>query len=311
MKKPLVLLGGVAVLLILIYALMNSSEKRALTETVKTNFIGADSGVVNRIVVNRLGESVEFSKANEIWNVLDAGKQQRADQMVLAQIANIASNLTVGDIISSNPEKQMLFQVDTLMGKRVTFFRDSQELGQLVVGKAGGDFRSTYVRKPESSDVYLAQSALSRFFDRPARGYRDRIVAPLDTSRINRIEIASKEFNYSLVRLDSIWSVTGDKTPTFVADHGKAQQILGLLGNLRVADFVSDADRDTINFATAQDMVTAHLNDGSSVSMVFRAKTAEARDFYVRFSTSPDLFTVFEGTHKSLIKKPEDFKPGA
>ncbi len=311
MRKSLLYMCALAVLLLAAYLVMSQMEQRALTPHEATNFVGADSGMVNRIVVTRLGEQVELNKSGDSWTVIDAGKPQRADMMVLEQIANIASNLTVGEIISSNPEKQMLFQVDTLLGKRVSFYRDTKALGELIVGKAGSDFRSTYVRKPESNDVYLAGMALTRFFDRSARGYRDKVVAPLDSAKMTMIDVKGKDFEYNLIRIDSIWTLKAGNEPAFVADHGKALQMIGMLANLRVADFVSDAERDTISFESAHDMVTVHMIDGSSVSLILRAKTAEAKDYYVKFSTLEDLFTVFEGTRNSLMKKPDDYKPGA
>ena len=310
MKKSLLTLGGIALVLILIYIVMSKSEQAALAPHEANNFVGADTGAVNKIVIKRLGEEATLERTGDGWNVLDAGSPRRADKNIVEQIANLAHGLTVGEIISSNNEKQMLFQVDTLMGRAVSFYHDDQPLGTLIVGKAGSDMRSTYVRKPESNDVYLAPIPLTRILDRPARGYRDKIISPLDTSRISMVEIKSKEFNYAVVRVDSIWTVKVGNAPAFVADHTKAQQLITLVGNLRVADFVADAVRDTVDMSGATDIVTVVLNDGSSVGMTLRLRGEASKDYYLRFSTANELFTVFEGTHNGLIKKPEEYKQG-
>ncbi|MGB5107384.1 MAG: DUF4340 domain-containing protein [Candidatus Zixiibacteriota bacterium] len=310
MKKSLMTLGGIAVVLILVYVVMSRSEQAALAPHEASNFVGVDSGAVNKIVITRMGEEAQLERSGEGWNVLDAGNLKRADKMIVDQIANLAHGLTVGDIISSNSEKQMLFQVDTLLGRKVSFYHDDQPLGTLIVGKAGSDMRSTYVRKPESADVYLAPMPLTRLLDRPARGFRDKIISPLDTARINMVEIASKDFHYAVVRVDSIWTVKVGNDPAFVADHAKARQLLTLVGNLRVADFVADAVRDTIDMAAATDLITVYLNDGTTVGLTLKAKGEPSKDYYLRFSTDNDLFSVFEGTHKGLIKKPEEYMQG-
>ena len=80
--------------------------------------------------------------------------------------------------------------------------------------------------------------------------------------------------------------------------------------DLRVADFVADAVRDTVNMAGATDVVTVVLNDGSSVGMTLRLRGEASKDYYLRFSTANELFTVFEGTHNGLIKKPEEYRQG-
>lgn len=310
MNRSLTLLGVAAAALILVLVLLNQSERRALSPHEAANFVGADSGAVNKIVVKRMGNEALLERTGDGWNVIDAGTPRRADKMVVDQIANLAHNLTVGEIISSNAEKQMLFQVDTLLGHTVEFYRDGQMLGNLIVGKAGSDMRSTYVRKPESNDVYLAQASLARLLERPARGFRDKIVAPLDTSKVAMIEVASKDFKYSMVKVDSIWTVMTGSEPTFVADHMKALQLVGLLGNLRVADFVSDAERDTINLNEAIDQITVHKSDGARMTLSLRLKAEGKQDYYIKFSTLEELFTVFEGTRNSLFKKAEEYKAG-
>ncbi len=310
MNRSLTILGVAAAALILILLLLNQSERRALSPYQATNFVGADSGAVNKIVVKRMGSEAQLERTGDGWNVMDAGTPRRADKMVVDQIANLAHNLTVGEIISSNAEKQMLFQVDTLLGHTVEFYRDGQMLGNLIVGKAGSDMRSTYVRKPESNDVYLAQASLARLLERPARGFRDKIVAPLDTSTIVMVEVATKDFKYSMVKVDSIWTVMTGSEPTFVADHMKALQLVGLLGNLRVADFVSDAERDTINMSEASDQIVVQTRGGEQLTLSLRKKAEGSQDYYIKFSTQGELFTVFEGTRNSLIRKAEEYKQG-
>ncbi len=310
MNRSLTILGVAAAALILILVLLNQSERRALSPYQATNFVGADSGAVNKIVVKRMGNDAQLERTGDGWNVMDAGTPRRADKMVVDQIANLAHNLTVGEIISSNAEKQMLFQVDTLLGHTVEFYRDGQMLGNLIVGKAGSDMRSTYVRKPESNDVYLAQASLARLLERPARGFRDKIVSPLDTSTIVMVEVSTKDFKYSMVKVDSIWTVMSGAEPTFVADHMKALQLVGLLGNLRVADFVSDAERDTINMSEVSDQVVVQTRGGEQLTLSLRKKAEGSQDYYIKFSTLQELFTVFEGTRNSLIRKAEEYKQG-
>lgn len=310
MKKSVIYLAVLAVALIGAYLLMNQAEQRSLAPQQAVNFVGADSGTVNKIVIKKLGAEAQLDRTGDGWTVIDDGTPRRADKMIVDQIANLAHNLNVGELISSNSEKQMLFQVDTLLGHTIEFYRDGQLVGSVIVGKAGSDMRSTYVRKPESNDVYLAPAPLARLLDRPARGFRDKIVSPLDTSMITVVEIKSKDFSYSLVKLDSIWSITSDQGPTFVADHMKALQLVGLIGNLRVADFVGDAERDTVDMSLATDQLTIHTSGGGVMTISLRLKAEGKQDYYIRFSALDELFTVFEGTRNGLIKQAEEYRAG-
>ena len=79
MKKSLLTLGGIALVLILIYIVMSKSEQAALAPHEANNFVGADSGAVNKIVIKRLGEEATLERTGEGWKVLDAGSPRRAD----------------------------------------------------------------------------------------------------------------------------------------------------------------------------------------------------------------------------------------
>lgn len=308
MKKSLGLLGALAAILVIGYLIMMQSEKKALSPQEKANFVGADSGQVNRITVARLGANVEFQLRDGLWQVLDNGQPRRADQNVLHNVANLAHNLTVGDIISSNPEKQMLFEVDTLVGRTVTFYRDQQELGRLIVGKQGSDFRSTYVRNPGSPDVYLATAAITRLFDRPARGYRDKVIHALDTAQIASVIVKTREYQYQLTRLDPSWVLVVPKTGTAAADSIKAGAFVILLANLRITDFVDPAEAAGVTFAADADQITISMRDGSSVTLSLQMKDEASKNYYLRTSLDPDLYTVAEHVRNNLVKKPDELK---
>ncbi len=308
MKRPLVLLGLMAVVLLVGYLFMLQSQNKALSPKEKSNFVGLDSGAVNRIEVTRLGSKTEFQLAGNGWQVMIDGAPKRADNNTVSNIANLAHNLTVGDIISSNPEKQMLFEVDTLIGRTVTFYRDTQELGRLIVGKAGSDFRSTYVRKSDSKDVYLATTAIARLVDRPASGYRDKAVHALDAGAISSIIVKSTDAEYQLNRLDSLWVINDAKSGTAPADANKAAAYATMLSTLRINDFVDPVEAQGVSFTSDADHVTIALTSGSAVEIQLISKDTTTKSYYLRTSADPDLFTVPEHVRNNIMKKPDDLK---
>ncbi len=308
MKRHLFLLGVMAAALLVGYLFMIQSQKRSLTPHEKVNFVGLDSGAVNRIEIGRLGSKTEFQLAGNGWQVIIDGTSKRADNNTVNNIANLAHNLTVGDIISSNPEKQMLFEVDTLIGRTVAFYRDTQELGRLIVGKAGSDFRSTYVRKPDSKDVYLATAAITRLLDRPVSGYRDKSVHALDAGAINSIIVKSKDSEYQLSRADSLWTINDAKSGSAPADAAKASAFATMLSTLRINDFVDPNQAQSVSFSPDADRVTIALASGSAIDVELTPVDTSAKSYYLRTSADPDLFTVPEHVRNNIMKKPDDLK---
>lgn len=308
MKKSMLASLGVLIVLLLVYLLMQQSEKRSLTPKETDNFLAIDSGLVNKITIHRLGASVEFQKVGEVWNVLDGGKSYPTEKGSVEQIANLAHTLKVGEVISANPQKQMLFQVDTLTGNRVTFFRDATPLASVIVGKMGPDFQSSYVRKPESEEVFVAPGSFGRSFNRPPSGYRDKTLLTLDTMQIAIITLKGSDTDYRIVHLDSLWRIEPAKGDPFMPDPMKMTSLLRQFTNIRWNNTLTGRETSPPDFAKPALQIDFALNDGSSRTLLFAAQGGESKDYYVRLSTSEEVFIVMEYTVKNLTKKPDELK---
>jgi hypothetical protein len=298
---------GVLVVLLGAYLLMQQSEKRSLTPRETDNFLALDSGLVNKITIRRLGGAVEFQKQGEIWTVLDGGKAYPTEKGAVEQIANLAHTMKVGEVISSNPDKRMLFQVDTLIGNNVSFYRDGNVLASVIVGKTAPDFQTTYVRKPEANDVYIAVGSFGRFFGRPAAGYRDKTLLTVDTMQIATVSFKGQETDYQIMHLDSLWRVIPTKGDAFAPDPAKMSQLLRQLSNVRWNNPITGA-ATAPDFSKPALQVDIAMRDGTTKALFFAAQGGESKDYFVRSSTSEEAFIVAEYVMKNLAKKPDELK---
>lgn len=296
------------VLLIVIYFIMQQSEKSSLSVKEVDNFLDVDSGLVNKITIQRFGTYVEFQQVGEDWNVLDRGKSYPCEKGTIQQLAALAHTLSVGELISSNPEKQMLFQVDTMIGNRVTFFRDGNELASIVIGKVGADFQSTYVRKPNSNDVYVAKGNLARLLNRPASGYRDKILLTVDTTQIATISIKTKDFDYRIGRQDSLWRLVPAKGEPFTVKPEKMSNLLRQLAMVRWNNTPPEADTVRPNFLQPTVTVDVAMLDGSNKSLRFVEHGTENKTYYTQSPAGDETLVVYEYVVANLAKKPEDLK---
>jgi hypothetical protein len=308
MKRSSLIALGALVVLIGVYLLIQQSEKSSLSVKVNDNFLDVDSGLVNKITVQRLGTFAEFQQVGEDWNVLDRGKSYPCEKGTIQQLAALAHTLSVGEIISSNPEKQMLFQVDTIIGNRVTFFRDANELASVVIGKVGADYQSTYVRKPGSNDVYVAKGNFARLLNRPASGYRDKTLLTIDTTLIATISVKSKDFDYRIGRQDSLWRLVPTKGESFTVKPDKMSNLLRQLAVVRWNSSPPEADTVRPNFAQPTVTVDVSMMDGSTKSLRFVEHGAETKVYYVQSPTSDETFIVYDYVVTNLAKKPDDLK---
>jgi len=308
MKRSTLITLAILVLLAICYLIMYQSEKQSLSEKEVNNFLAVDSGMVNKISVQRLGTVVEFQKVGEDWNVSDRGKSYSTEKGTVQQLADLAHTMSVGEIISSNPDKQMLFQVDTITGNRVTFYRDTNELASVIIGKAGADYQSTYVRKPESKDVYAAKGNLARFLNRPASGYRDKTLLTIDTTQIASISFKSKEIDYRIGRQDSLWRIVPAKGEPANPDPQKMSNLLRQLAVIRWNSSPPEGDTARPNFLQPTVAVDISMLDGSTKSLRFVGQGAENKGYYVQSPSGDETFIVYDYVVTNLVKKPDELK---
>ncbi len=301
---PLIILA----VLVLLYLLMSQSQKKALSENAQNNFLGVDSGMVNKISVHRMGSSVEFEKVGEAWNVLDRGKSFSTEPGTVQQLASLAHTMSVGEVISSNPDKQMLFQVDTISGNTVTYYRDQTPLASVIIGKMGADYQKTYVRKPDSPDVYEALGSFARLLNRPASGYRDKTLLTIDTAQIATIAFKSKDFDYRIGRQDSLWSIIPAKGDPFKPNPGKMSNMLRQLAVVRWNNSVAEGDTVRPNFAQPTVEVDVSMMDGSAKSLRFAGQGTDNKTYYIQSPAGDETFIVYDYVVNNLAKKPEELK---
>ncbi|MBQ27705.1 MAG: hypothetical protein CMH81_06150 [Nitrospiraceae bacterium] len=106
-------------------------------------------------------ETFELLKESEQW-VLDDGRL--ADPEMIERALESLGNLASTELVSSNPEKHAIYEVDEEKGHRVTVFVQNQPVVDFVIGKAS-TFTGMYVRLADTDDVYLAQgSSVKSYF---------------------------------------------------------------------------------------------------------------------------------------------------
>jgi hypothetical protein len=308
MKRSSLIAFGVLVVLIAVYFIMQKTEKSALSVKEVGNFLAVDSGMVNKISIRRLGTVVEFQKAGEDWSVGDRGKLYSTEKGAVQPLAELAHAMSVGEIISSNPDKQMLFQVDTITGNRVTFYRDANELVSVIIGKADADNQSTYVRKPESNDVYAANGNFARFLNRPAAGYRDKTLLTVDTTQIATISFKSKDIDYRIGRQDSLWRIVPAKGEAANANPQKMSNLLRQLAVIRWNSSPPEGDTARPNFLQPTVAVDVTMLDGSTKSLRFVEQGTENKSYYVQSPSGDETFIVYDYVVTNLVKKPDELK---
>ncbi|MBN2543230.1 DUF4340 domain-containing protein [bacterium] len=315
MKKSTIIVIVIFLLLVGIYVLISLFSKGEKTSTVESDILDLDSLKVEYIELNTLLEKVVLEKKGDMWMVTEPGEYEANADMVWKLISETVKG-EVDDIISENPEKHALFEVDSLNGTRAVIRESGGKSSEFIVGKMGPNYSTTYIREPGSDAVYLVEGRLSQFYKRNASSWRNKDIVKVDKNDIAQIVLLQPESSLKFVRqavadtLPSVWIAEDLNTnATITADPQEIDRLLNSIANFKTNDFVpvSDTDSVSFDFANPQFRVEVTLNDGSLIAFSGVPEDEEGNKFVVKRDDKDVLYSLYKGSTQRLFKSIDDF----
>lgn len=240
-----------------------------------------------RIMLEGKEKTTVLEKAEGIWIVASEDSfpsEAEAVQTIFESVAGFSRK----DIISSNPEKQWLYQVDST-GVMVTIEdAESKALASFIVGKVGPDYQSTYVRDAGSDEVVLAAGYLAPAFDRGKRSWQDKTVFAYEPADIVGIEILRPDERFSLAR-DSAGQWYMSQPESTACDQNVVTRLVRALASLRCDDFAGRAPVPESGLAEADSSVWFKTAGGIEERLVFGHET-EPKQVYAAKAGSDMVF---------------------
>lgn len=309
MKRTILILLGILLFCILIYFLLLQREHKTFAPSTVENFLALDSARVDQIGFKKFDTRMSFQKVGQGWFMTEPGSF-RADKDELGQLLSIASHLEVGEVISSNPEKQGYFMVDDFTGTTISFFSGKDELTSLVVGKLSKDLLHTYLRKTNSYDVFLASGLLARMTERGVAEWKDRGIFDIEPDRVKEIEFNQKSGNFKLTRSDTLWGMKllpDGKSTT--PDHRLVNDYLFALSSIKGDEWASKPEIEQLDFTKPEFSIAITFLDGHRENLfIVQLQTGSDR-YYAKTDQGSNVLMLYEYTFKRIAKTPDDFNP--
>jgi hypothetical protein len=213
-----------------------------------------------------------------------------ADEAAVGTAIGKGAGIRLKSLVSSNPEKQFLFQVDS-SATLVRVFDHGTERAAFRIGKLGTSYRDTYVRRENSDDVYLADGVLTYVYAKPTRDWRDRTIFRTEQEAIQTVEFRYGDTTFTLMRQDTIWTVDGAE-----AAESTVRSFLTSLSNMQADGFVDSA--------AATGPLEAEIRVGSTQLQFLRAGADKVQ---VTSSATPQVFEIYNWRANQLLKRERDF----
>src|ERR1051325_2587599 len=229
-KSTIILISLLLVLGAVTYFLLPSQKEHESSYEPSDLNVKVDSASVVKIEIEQKGKSVTIENVGGKW-MITSPLRYAADATSIKQLLSGLSKFRVGSLISSNPEKQNIFQVDST-GTRISVTDRSGKPVALVVGKMGPSFSEVYFRLPASKDVYLGEGLDTWMINKEARDWRDKtiLIAPSETLRALTSSVGNKRYEFH--RDSTVWKAGGKAVDVSVINPA-----LTSLSNLHADDF--------------------------------------------------------------------------
>ena len=279
-RSTLILIAVLVVLAVLAYLLYPSEGERETSyKTVNLN-VSVDSSTVTKLDIQRPGKAVTLENVGGTWMVTSPVRYKANLSSVTALISSL-SKFKVGTLVSSNPDKQSTFQVDSASATRLTATDRSGKSLALLVGKTGPSYSEVYFRVPTSNDVYVGDGLSPWTLNLDVKDWRDRTIFSVPQDSIKGLDIAYKNNVHVYRKAGPTWFAGSDTIPPATITNP-----LATLANLQAENFV-----DTIpKIATTP--LSIKITSGDQVAIDFYPMPPDSAKYCVRTSKSDQYFTV-------------------
>ncbi len=251
-----------------------------------------DSTAIDKLELVSPAETVVLEKQAGTW-MLTSPITYKADQTSVASAVGKGRRIELKSLVSTNPENQKLFQVDST-GTLVKAYASGTLKASFVVGKPSSSYTETYVRLSGSNNVQLAGDVISSFFTKQTKDWRDKTVFKTDESTLKNVAFQYGDTAFALSLQDSLWRVGKDS-----ANQTAIKPVLTALANIQADDFIDSA-------VTPTSKPTSIINvEGTQI----RFYKKDATKYLVQTSQSPQWFEVQNWRTTNLLKRKTDFLP--
>ncbi|MBI3091193.1 MAG: DUF4340 domain-containing protein [Candidatus Tectomicrobia bacterium] len=307
LRTTLILLALV-VLVGLALFLLSGSEEPPRPGSVGLNaplFPSFTSAGAAKIALQRGAEETVLEKRAGGWWIAKPLEFQ-ADAEAVQKLLEKVAQLKPVEVISTNPEKHALFQVDD-GGLRVTI-RDAAGavLAGFILGKRGSDFAGTYVRRDQGREVLLAPEVLIYSFDKKPTSWRDLTIFRFDPGGVQQLSLDDGVARIMVGRDDAgSWRLREPQEEP--ADKAAVDGLLERLAKLRAAGIDDAASLEAAGLLAPSSTIEVATAEGQNFTLQI-GKAVDERQTYARRADRDTVYRLFSGQVRTLTKRLEELR---
>lgn len=243
---------------------------------------------------------------NGVWTILDEDKSFPADAKAVETMLTKIKELKKADIVSTNPDKQNIYQVDAQGTEVKLYYDDADPRYHFFIGKNGPDFFSTFVRLDGQNEVFLVPEYLKSHFDKTPKTWKDRTLIAVEKERLTSLRIEKGDGSVlEFKKTGASWNITQPQESP--ADTQKVERLLNSLARYVATDYAEVLDPPDYGFEKPSMKLVVGLDDGTTKTVLL-GKEKDTTGYYAKTEDRDWVFVVPKYRYTSFDKTWEEFK---
>ena len=314
---------SIAVAVAIVVILIESPRRGRIEDTSADYFVSDyDSAKVMRIEIEQLLDGARLKREGKRWLVAGLttplkeellkkeGRKKPAIRWHLADGSRVNGALGVfgglerGVLVSTNPKKRAFYQVDDQTGLKVRLQGEGkQNILDVIIGKNGPDFASSYIRRADENDVYLVPRTLTGRFSTTVGDWREQNLWTVDIDNVTAMEVRSPKGAYSLTRSRDKKSWTLRTINGGKIDNERAMGYVRKLASVRAVGFADDVDTKMAGLNEPEIDASITTVDGKRLKFFIGKRDKKGR-YYAKLEGGEDIYLLSKNFVNSIPFKP-------
>jgi len=263
--------------------------------------VSLDPEMVTRVRIEGPKGVIVLERRPDGWRLTDP-VDYPADRALVEGTVSLFATLSSNGLISSNPDKAELFEVDDAHAVKVALFYadEADPRVRVRVGKLAPDFSSTYVQVDGSPEVNEVSGALRFQVERDSTAWRDKTVLAFDPAAVTEVTLKGAAATAHLRRGEDGWAWAGEPAPAGAVAGDTVDRLVKQLSALRAHSFDDNPPEPPAEPLLA--VTLAREGDANPIDLVVES---ESEGLYrVVAEANPQRFLVPKGVLADLVPDP-------
>lgn len=294
-KKTYILAAIFVVLVILAYFLTAERGEKTATYKLDKQLFAVDSASIDKLEFEQNGKKVTLVKAGVEWRMSQPVDYPAFLQFIGAALTDL-KKYKLESKVSDNPGNKDRYGFNDTSLCKLTVYQGGNPVGTMFIGNAAPGPGQTFLKKPESNDIFLAGDFIRNNFvkDNMLNDWRDKNIFSIPKGNIKSVEFISSSENYK-IETDSAGKYKSgkDSVNTQVADG-----VYNLFQNFNTQGFKDSVLGDDVKF----DNTIKITADKIYILNFLKVGEGQNPKYLLKISNKKQIFEVDENFLKMAFK---------